>query len=64
MMSNSYARILSEMENTKEEFIFIYQEGCYYNNKAMDELYRMKPVIDKVFSGIQEKVKRKKLVEL
>lgn len=64
MMSNSYAKILSEMENTEEEFIFIYQEGCYYNNKAMDELYKMKPVIDKVFSNMQEIVKRKKLVEL
>lgn len=63
-MSNSYAKILSEMESTEEEFIFIYQEGCYYNNKAMDELYKMKPAIDKVFSDIQKKVKRKKLVEL
>ena len=64
MMSNSYGKILSEMESEEEEFIFIYQEGCYYNNKAMDELYRMKPVIDKVFSNVQKKVKRKRLVEI
>lgn len=63
MMSNSYGKILSEMEN-EEESIFIYQEGCYYNNKAMDELYKMKPVIDKVFSDVQEKVKRERLVEV
>lgn len=64
MMSNSYGKILLETEGEEEEFIFIYQEGCYYNNKAMDELYKMKPVVDKVFSNVQEKVKRKRLVEV
>lgn len=64
MMSNSYGKILLETESEEEEFIFIYQEGCHYNNKAMDELYKMKPVIDKVFSNVQEKVKRKRLVEV
>ena len=63
MMSNSYGKILSKMHG-EEEKIFIYQEGCYYNNKAMDELYRMKPVIDKVFSNAKERVKSKRLVEI
>ena len=50
MMSNAYSHLLSELKSAdREEAIFLYQEGCYYNNKAQDGLYRIKPVVDKVF---------------
>lgn len=65
MMSNSYGNVLSRMsEYSREESVFIYQEGCYYNNKAMDELYKMKPIIDKVFSDNQQLIKNKKLIDV
>ena len=52
MMSNSYSRILSDSASRqKTERIFLYQEGSYYNNKSIQALYSMKPVIDKVFSN-------------
>lgn len=50
MMCNSYCNLLSTNTENKNERIFLYQEGCYYNNKSIEALYRMKPVIDKVFS--------------
>lgn len=55
MMCNSYCSLLSDMDK-KNEKIFLYQEGCYYNNKSMQALYHMKPIIDKVFSDKKEKI--------
>lgn len=55
MMCNSYCNLLSDMDK-KNEKIFLYQEGCYYNNKSMQVLYHMKPIIDKVFSDKKEKI--------
>lgn len=58
MMYNSYCNLLSDMINMdkKNEKVFLYQEGCYYNNKSMQMLYHMKPIIDKVFSNEKEKI--------
>lgn len=63
MMCNSYSRILSSIpaQNT-EERIFLYQEGCYYNNKSIQALNKMAPVMDKVFSSNSEKVVEDNLV--
>lgn len=55
MMCNSYYNLLSNSTD-KNESIFLYQEGCYYNNKSIYALYYMKPVIDKVFSDKKEKI--------
>ena len=55
MTCNSYCNLLATMDK-KNEKIFLYQEGCYYNNKSMQTLYHMKPIIDKVFSDKKEKI--------
>ncbi len=55
MMCNSYCNLLSEIDK-KNEKIFLYQEGCYYNNKSMQTLYHMKPIIDKVFSDKKDNI--------
>ncbi len=63
MMCNSYNRLLYTMPNDKKsEKIFLYQEGCYYNNKSIHALYKMKPVLDKVFTDDPQKVVRSNLV--
>ena len=56
MMCNSYCNLLSTNKEKKNERIFLYQEGCYYNNKSIQALYYMKPVIDKVFSDKKEEI--------
>lgn len=61
MMCNSYCNLLSE-ENNSEAKKFLYQEGCYYNNKSIQELYHMKPVIDKVFSEQSDLITKNKYV--
>lgn len=58
MMCNSYCNLLSTGGDEKEKK-FLYQEGCYYNNKSIQELYHMKPVIDKVFSPDKNLIIRK-----
>lgn len=55
MMCNSYCNLLSDMKK-KNERIFLYQEGCYYNNKSIQALFYMKPVINKVFSNKKEEI--------
>lgn len=51
MTSNSYGHLLTNNTTIRDdEKVFIYQEGSYYNNKAIQELYKMKPVISKVFT--------------
>lgn len=55
MMCNSYCNLLSDMKK-KNERIFLYQEGCYYNNKSIQTLYHMKPVIHKVFSNDNKEI--------
>lgn len=61
MMCNSYCNLLSEIDK-KNEKIFLYQEGCYYNNKSMQTLYHMKPIIDKVFSDKKEEIIKNNIV--
>lgn len=56
MMCNSYCNLLSTNKDKKNERIFLYQEGCYYNNKSIQALYHMKPVIDKVFSNEDKQI--------
>ena len=63
MTSSSYSRILENLPGDRAaERIFLYQEGCYYNNKSLQALYEMKPVIDKVFSSDSTEVIKKNLV--
>ena len=63
MMSSSYSRILENLPGDRAtERIFLYQEGCYYNNKSLQALYEMKPVIDKVFSSNSKAVIKNNLV--
>lgn len=68
MLSNSYANMLTEALNdgscTQAEQEFLYREGCYYNNKSMQALYRMKPNFEKIFSNDIEVVKRENLIDL
>ena len=65
MMSNSYSKMLSEMPMDKRiESIFLFQESSYYINKSIDSLYKMKPIINKVFSQSNERVIQKKLIAL
>lgn len=52
MMSHSYSHLLLTGKSIKKsERVFLYQEGSYYNNKSVQALFSMKPVIDKVFSS-------------
>lgn len=62
MMCNSYCNLLSDLKDKdkKNEKVFLYQEGCYYSNKSMQALYRMKPIVDKVFSNEKEKIIKNK----
>lgn len=63
MMCDSYSRLISTIPaQKKNERIFLYQEGCYYNNKSIQALYKMKPVIDKVFSADHKMVIKNNLV--
>lgn len=55
MMCNSYCNLLIDMKK-KNEKIFLYQEGCYYNNKSIQALYHMKPIIHKVFSNENKEI--------
>lgn len=65
MMCNSYSRILASLpEDALTDRVFIYQEGCYYNNKSIHLLYQMKPVIDKVFSAHPCEVIGKNIIDL
>lgn len=63
MMCNSYNNLLSKVSE-KNKKIFLYQEGCYYNNKSMQALFHMNPVIDKVFSNNSVDVIDKNIVAL
>ena len=63
MTCGSYSRLLkSGTDISKEEQIVLYQEGSYFNNKAMMLLYDMKPVIRKVFTNDASEVIKKTLV--
>ncbi len=63
MMGDSYSRILANLQGGNQaEKVFLYQEGSYYNNKSIQALYGMKPVIDKVFSNDATEVKEKSLI--
>lgn len=63
MMCNSYSRILASVPSeNREERVFLYQEGCYYNNKSIQALNKMAPVMDKVFSPDSGKVIENNLV--
>lgn len=63
MMCNSYSRILSSIPaQKKEERVFLYQEGCYYNNKSIQALNKMAPVMDKVFSTNSDQIVKDNLV--
>lgn len=63
MMCNSYSRILASLpSNQIAERVFLYQEGCYYNNKSIQTLYGMKPVVDKIFSNDSKKVLENNMV--
>lgn len=63
MMCNSYNNLLSKVSE-KNKKIFLYQEGCYYNNKSMQALFHMNPVIDKVFSNDSKDVIEKNIVDI
>ena len=65
MMGDSYSRILEKLQDgSQAEKVFLFQEGSYYNNKSIQALYGMKPVIDKVFSNDSKEVKEKGLISL
>ena len=65
MTSDSYCHLLDNLQTEgNQEKVFLYQEGCYYNNKAIQELYKMKPVISKVFSKDINKAAKKRLIAL
>ena len=65
MTSNSYAKMLENMKYIDmDERIFAYQEGCYYDNKAIAGLYSMLPVLDKVFTENIDILHKEKVVAL
>lgn len=65
MTSNSYCNLLESLpEEKKIEKVFLFQEGSYYNNRSIQELCRMQPVISKVFSDNQATVFKDNLVSL
>lgn len=56
MMCNSYTQISKRLSDTQQnEKKFLYQEGCYYINKSIQELNKMQPVIDVVFYKVDDK---------
>ena len=44
--------------------MFLFQEGSYYNNRSIQELCKMLPVISKVFTEDQDTVIKGNLVSL
>ena len=65
MTSNSYAKILQNIkDDNNSEKKFFYQEGCYYNNKAIHLLSEMSPYIDKIFCDDSQGIKSESLVDV
>lgn len=48
LMSSSYYEFILA-EDDLDEKILLFQELCYYQNKSIDMLYSINPIIDKVF---------------
>ena len=65
MTSNSYCDLLESLPKEKKiERVFLFQEGSYYNNRSIQELCKMLPVISKVFTEDQDTVIKGNLVSL
>lgn len=65
MLSNAYTDMLTEdMNGPNSEKEFLYREACYYNNKSMHALYRMKSNFHKIFSADISKVRKESLVDM
>lgn len=63
MISRSYKEMIDNALDVSEA-VFYYQEASYYANKAIFELFKMSPIIPKVFSNEVLKVKRNKVISV
>lgn len=63
MISRSYNEMIDNALDVSEA-VFYYQEASYYANKAIFELFKMSPIIPKVFSNDVLKVKREKVISV
>lgn len=63
MTGRSYYETITKTRDVSE-VIFCYQEASYYINKAIFELYKMLPIITKVFSDEVDEVKKGKVISI